>query len=39
MYKNKKEFVSDFKKRMQETYGRSVESSDKTEKYMVYLNS
>ena len=38
MYKNKKEFVSDFKKRMQETYGRSVESSDKTEKYMVLGN-
>ena len=38
MYRTKTDFVNDFKKRMQETYGRSVESSDITEKYMVLGN-
>jgi len=38
MYRTKTDFVNDFKKRMQETYGRNVESSDITEKYMVLGN-
>ncbi|NLC96780.1 MAG: glycogen/starch/alpha-glucan phosphorylase [Erysipelotrichaceae bacterium] len=38
MYSSKTEFINDFRKRMEETYGRTVETSDKTEKYMVLGN-
>ena len=38
MYRSKTAFKNDFKRRMQETYGRSIETSDKTEKYMVLGN-
>ena len=34
-FKNKKEFVEEFKRRIIERYGRSIEEAHITEKYMV----